>query len=248
MSKEALYKKIIAVMKEVGQMQKDGDINDKNGKKMYSYLSEEQTTGELQKAFITHGLVLFPIKVDSEIVVLESFAYDKESKTPITKVIVTYKICDTDTGESEELMSIGYGSDSQDKGSNKAMTGAFKYVQRQTFMISTGDDGDHTGSHELDKRQQPETNTPPRQQYQSSSNTPPPPTTPTSQPSVSGNCISEGQVKMVWAKMKNSQYANLPPKDVCELISAHLTKTVTDFAHIEKSDINKVIAWFEKAA
>ena len=156
MEKVKLYQKIVAVMSEVGQLEKANDIKDKSGKKMYSYLSEEQTTGALQRAFINHGLVMFPTRVESEIVTLESFAYDKEKKTPITKVIVTYKICDTETGASEEIQSIGYGSDSQDKGSNKAMTGAFKYAQRQTFMISTGDDGDHISSAELDAKRKPQ--------------------------------------------------------------------------------------------
>lgn len=153
MSKAKLYQKIIKVMDTVGQLQKDGDIFDNKGKKMYAYLSEERTTGELQRAFIECGIVLFPVKVESEVIYLESMKYDVEVKTPITKVIVTYKICDSETGEYEELQSIGYGSDSQDKGSNKAMTSSFKYVQRQTFMISTGDDSDHTGSDELDRKQ-----------------------------------------------------------------------------------------------
>lgn len=152
-NKAKLYQKIIKVMTSVGQLQKDGDIFDNKGKKMYAYLSEERTTGELQKAFIEHGIVLFPVKVESEVIYLESMKYDVEVKTPITKVIVTYKICDAETGEFEELQSIGYGSDSQDKGSNKAMTSSFKYVQRQTFMISTGDDSDHIGSDELDRKQ-----------------------------------------------------------------------------------------------
>jgi hypothetical protein len=165
-SKAALYQKIVKVMNDVGQLQKDGNVVDTNGRKMYAYLSEEQTTGELQKAFIKHGLVMFPTNVESEVIYLESVKHDKIVKAPITKVIVTYKICDSETGESEDLMSMGYGSDSQDKGSNKAMTGAFKYVQRQTFCISTGDDGDHVGSDELDRQysrpaasQQPRTQT-----------------------------------------------------------------------------------------
>lgn len=152
-NKAKLYQKIIQVMQEVGQLQKDGDIFDNKGKKMYAYLSEERTTGELQRAFVQFGLVLFPVKVDSEVIYLESMKYDVEVKTPITKVIVTYKICDAETGEHELLHSIGYGSDSQDKGSNKAMTSAFKYCQRQTFMISTGDDGEHDGSEELDRKE-----------------------------------------------------------------------------------------------
>jgi hypothetical protein len=207
MSKAALYKKIVAVMNDVGQLQKDGDIEDKNGKKMYSYLSEEQTTGSLQRAFITHGLVMFPINVESEIVVMESFAYDKKTITPLTKVIVTYKICDSETGESEEIQTIGYGSDSQDKGSNKAMTGAFKYAQRQTFMISTGDDGDHTPSAKLDEERQKRhtssqgSNSRPTTQPDQTTNQPPTP--PATDPVQSEN-VSSPQLGMI-AKLKKEK-------------------------------------------
>lgn len=149
LARAKLYQKIVKVMGEVGQLQKDGAVVDRNGKKMYNYLSEEQTTGELQRAFVKHGLVMFPVVVETELIYLEMTQYDKEVKVPITKAEVTYKICDMETGECELIESIGYGSDSQDKGSNKAMTGAFKYAQRQTFMISTGDDPDHTSSDAL---------------------------------------------------------------------------------------------------
>ena len=37
-------------------------------------------------------------------------------------------------------MSSGEGSDTGDKASNKALTGAYKYALRQTFCIETGDD------------------------------------------------------------------------------------------------------------
>lgn len=251
MNKAALYQKIVNVMKDVGQLQKDGDIINDKGAKMYSYLSEEQTTGELQKAFVTYGLVLFPIKVDSEIVYLESMRYDKEVKTPITKVIVTYKICDSETGESEELQSIGYGSDSQDKGSNKAMTGAFKYVQRQTFMISTGDDGDHTPNELLDKQTAPQKTTQAAPTHQQSRNTD---LNNDDLAAIAGasneqyggpSYINEGQAKMLFAKWKSSQYGN--DKSVAlELISAHLGKIVSDFKFVEKSDINKAIKWLDE--
>lgn len=141
-----LYAKMVQVMKEVGQLKKDGDITDKSGKKMYSYLSEERTTSELQRAFISIGLVMFPVEVDDEIMYIEGIQYDKPFKNAVTKVKVKYKIVDPDSGEFDFIHSMGYGSDSSDKGSNKAMTGAFKYSQRQAFMISTGDDGDHEPS------------------------------------------------------------------------------------------------------
>lgn len=232
MSKTKLYEKIVAVMINVGQLQKDGAIEDSNGKHMYNYLSEEVTTGRLQKAFIEYGLVLFPIKVESELIHLESMKYDKAVKTPITKVIVTYKICCAETGEFEELQSIGYGSDSQDKGSNKAMTSAFKYVQRQTFMISTGDDADHTPSHELDKQNEP---APPKTEQPKSA----PP-----QNSAGANTgiklATEGQSKMLYAKKKSTLFEGF------ERVNDFLGYDITNFNQVRFADVNKLIAFLDE--
>lgn len=204
MSKAKLYQKIVAVMNEVGQLAKDGTVKNANGGAMYNFLSEEQTTSELQSAFIKHGLVMFPIKVEDELIYIETVKQNNAIKAPITRVRVTYKIVDSETGEFEELQSIGYGSDSQDKGSNKAMTGAFKYVQRQTFMISTGDDGDHVASQVLDEKYKNQNGTSPNEHkgsYNRSNQTPSvntnqPIETPQQTPTRSDK-PSEAQVKFI---------------------------------------------------
>jgi hypothetical protein len=225
MSKIKLYEKMVAVMTTVGQIQKDGSIEDKDGKLMYHYLSEEVTTSTLQRAFIEYGLVMFPIKVESEVVELRTVKFDKETFTPITKVIVTYKIACMETGEFEELQSIGYGSDSQDKGSNKAMTSAFKYVQRQSFMISTGEDADHTGSHELDGKDK----------IKDSEST-----TPTVDVSVpTGPKVTENQSKMLYMKHKNSAFVGMDK--VCE----HLGYKIKEFKDVLQKDCNGLIKLLE---
>lgn len=229
MSKIKLYEKMVAVMTTVGQLQKDGAIEDQNGKLMYHYLSEEVTTSTLQRAFIEYGLVMFPIKVESEVVDLHTLKFDKETHTPVTKVIVTYKLACMETGEFEELQSIGYGADSQDKGSNKAMTSAFKYVQRQTFMISTGDDADHTGSLELDNKDKPPT---PRQPEQNKP-TPSQAGTSTAIPNVA--LASESQRKMLFAKHKGSTLVGF------ERVNELLGYNVTKFDHVQAKDVNKLI-------
>lgn len=244
-NKAKLYEKIIAVMNKVGQLRKDGSIEDSNGKLMYKYLSEEQTTGDLQRAFVEFKLVMFPIKVEEEHFYIETLKYDKLIKAPITKVIVTYKICDAETGESEEIQSVGYGSDSQDKGSNKAMTGAFKYAQRQTFMISTGDDGDHTSSESLDK--QLSGVAPPNKGAQSfngqqpPSNSQPPSNASTGQAGQSSDGISDGQRKMLYAKHNHSYL-----KGSFDRISDCLGYPITKFEEVKRADVNKLIALLDE--
>lgn len=156
MSKAKLFQKINKVMASVGSVSKENEVVDKKGKKMYNYTSEEAITKKVHDACVEHGLVMFPVKTESEIVVLEGIAYGNAYKTPITKVTVTYEIGCSETGESVNAQTVGYGADNQDKGSNKAMTGAYKYMQRQTFAISTGDDPDHTPNHELKRIQEEE--------------------------------------------------------------------------------------------
>ena len=55
-----------------------------------------------------------------------------------------------------DVMSSGEGSDTGDKASNKALTGAYKYAIRQTFCIETGDDPDEHPSGSMG-RKKPET-------------------------------------------------------------------------------------------
>ncbi|GIQ61519.1 hypothetical protein PACILC2_00870 [Paenibacillus cisolokensis] len=229
-------------MSEVGQLRKDGSVTDRNGKKMYDYLSEEQTTGELQAAFIKHNLVIFPVKVEEDFFYIETFQYDKEIKAPITKVKVTYQICDAETGESIEVQSIGYGSDNQDKGSNKAMTGAFKYMQRQTFMISTGDDGDHTASDVLNAQYSRSATQQGQQQAQGTQYTNRRAQSTTGQ-NTAPDTVSEAQLKMI-GRLKNERQIN--DADYRELLQAMYN--VESTKQLTKKQASEFIAYLQKSA
>ena len=72
----------------------------------------------------------------------------------ITHVDVTYRMVNVeDPKEYIEIASCGDGADTQDKGSGKAMTYAFKYMWPRTFALPTGEDPDKISSAELDYRQ-----------------------------------------------------------------------------------------------
>lgn len=131
--------KIIEIMKKVDYLKKDGNVNFKTTN--YNYLSEEKVTQAVSKARADVGLVILPVKVDTH------------RDGNITSVTVTYAIIDSESGEKMEVQMAGQGSDSQDKGIAKALTQAFKYIQRQSFGIPTGDDPDHISSSELDEQQ-----------------------------------------------------------------------------------------------
>lgn len=137
-------KKICEVMKKVEYLQKDGRVE--FGRTRYSFLSEEKITTETRKAMAEVGLILYPINM--EILDKEEIT-TKNGTARAFAIKVTYRIQDTESEEYIDVQALGEGMDSGDKALNKAMTGAFKYAQRQSFMIPTGDDPDYTSSDEM---------------------------------------------------------------------------------------------------
>ena len=128
--------KIAEVMQKVDYLKKDGQVSFKSTR--YSYLSEEKITSEIRKAMLEVGLVIYPNRM--EVV----------AKTErMASILITYRLQDVDSGDFIEVQALGEGMDAGDKAIYKAMTGAFKYAQRQTFMIPTGDDPDKVSSDEL---------------------------------------------------------------------------------------------------
>ena len=137
-------KKIIEVMKQVDYLQKDGEVS--YSRTRYNYLSEEKITTAVRAAMLDVGLVMYPVKME---IVGEKEAQTRGGTSRILNILNTYRIQDSDSGEYIDVPALGEGMDSGDKTSYKAMTGAFKYAQRQSFMIPTGDDPDCFASEEL---------------------------------------------------------------------------------------------------
>lgn len=140
MEEKGLYKKILNVMVKVQSLEKDGLVDyTAHGKTTkYKYLSAEKVVAEVRKAMIGEGLILLPVQV----------SHVKQEN--VTTVEVMYDIVDVDTGQSHRIESIGQGSDSQDKGSNRALTGSLKYAILTTYLIPKLDDPDKISRDELD--------------------------------------------------------------------------------------------------
>lgn len=122
-----IYGKILEVMKSVKYLPKDGTIE--FGKTKYGYLSAEEIVKNIRVEMIKQKLIIFPTKTE----VTNQTATEKD-------ILVTYNLADAESGSYIEIQVPGGGCDSSDKKTYKAMTGAFKYALRQTFMIETGDD------------------------------------------------------------------------------------------------------------
>jgi len=144
---KAVAEKILKVMMAIDYLKKDGNVQ--YGSTRYSYLSEEKVTSCIREAMRDAGLVIVPVGME---VISEKDIQVKSGTSVKTLIKVNYLFVDTDTGESIQASALGEGMDVGDKGIYKAMTGAYKYVQRETFMIPTGDDPDKTSSDELAER------------------------------------------------------------------------------------------------
>ena len=139
-----IYQRIKAVMEDIQYLAKDDQVS--FGTTKYKAISEEKVTTAVRGSMIKNGLVMHPIRQD---IIREG---------QLTTVNVVYKMVNVDEpNEWIEIASSGQGSDTQDKGSGKAMTYAFKYALLRTFMIPTGEDPDKISSAELDARQELET-------------------------------------------------------------------------------------------
>jgi hypothetical protein len=63
----------------------------------------------------------------------------------LTHLDMTFTFMDGETGEQLERPWLGAGTDKEDKGAYKAMTGGEKYFLLKTFLIPTGDDPEQEG-------------------------------------------------------------------------------------------------------
>ena len=134
-----IYEKILEIMKDVQRLQKDDLVE--YGSQKYKALSEEKVTTIMRAELIKYGLIVYPIK-------------QVTTRTGnITHIDTVYRMVNAETpDEYIEIASAGDGSDTQDKGSGKAQTYAYKYMWLRTFALPTGEDPDKVSSAELDAR------------------------------------------------------------------------------------------------
>ena len=133
-----LHQRIRAIMKDVTHLVKDGTIS--FGKVNYKAVTEEAVTSTVRKALIEHGVTCVPTG---------DIQWNQVGS--LNTVIMDYQLTNVDDPKDFLIIpTIGQGSDTQDKGTNKAMTGAFKYLMLRAFNIPTGDDPDKDASKKLD--------------------------------------------------------------------------------------------------
>ena len=140
-----IYQRILGVMSEVDYIQK----GDKRVNGQYSFVSHDQVTGRMHPYFVQHGIVAIPTIVS---------LVQEGNRTSVC--LRTDFINADDPRDKVEVISWGYGIDSQDKGPGKAVSYAYKYALLKTFCLETGDDPDMDAESECEPSKQAEGDAP----------------------------------------------------------------------------------------
>ena len=107
------------------------------GRQKYNYLSEREMTNTLRP--VMQELVLVDICIGTEmhteahILPRKDSNADENKSVLLTEVIKTYRVYDIESGDWVDFKAVGSGSDTLDKGCNKAVTGA-----RKNFLKDLG--------------------------------------------------------------------------------------------------------------
>jgi hypothetical protein len=112
------------------QVAKNGHMTE-GGK--YDYIKHEDLVGALKPILKEHGIVILPLQ--SEIIEATEFRRANGGLGRHIRIKVTYRVVDVLTGVSIELQGLGESADTGDKGTQKAVTSAEKYLYMRLFKV-----------------------------------------------------------------------------------------------------------------
>lgn len=130
-----IYAKLAAITSETDPVGKDR----KNTQQGYNFRGIDDLVGAVRKAMAKHGVTCVP-SVQSQ----ERFEYQTKSGGTMHCAILTvaHSFFASD-GSSVTATTVGEGSDSGDKATNKAMSAAFKYALLPIFLLGGGEDSEN---------------------------------------------------------------------------------------------------------
>lgn len=130
-----VLERINGVMTEMGKVGKDGNVSFRSTN--YNYTSEAAFIAAVRPLMLRYKLVMAPTNVEYQ-----------PNAGQYCRLVVTYTIYaagyEGGGQESLQVQAAGMGAESDDKAVYKALTGAFKYALRQSFMVASGDDNEKT--------------------------------------------------------------------------------------------------------
>jgi hypothetical protein len=129
MANEALTKKLVAAMKAIDAVGKQG----KNERQDYKYVKAADVAREVRPVLIENGIGFSYSVISTE-------RWERTNPTTggilyFVEINVLLTFTDEQTGESLTVQGLGWGMDPGDKAPYKAMTGALKYGLRMNFII-----------------------------------------------------------------------------------------------------------------
>lgn len=127
---ETLIGRIASVMGAIARVKRTGV----NAFHNYRYASEADVLDELRPEMAARGLVLIPT-----IVKFERRDMPGTKAGPVTTVWMKYTLHASGLSDKLEIDWVGEGQDPADKGLNKALTAAEKFVLSKIFLVSSGD-------------------------------------------------------------------------------------------------------------
>lgn len=199
-----IYQKINEVMKNIEYLTKDDKVE--FGTTKYKAISEEKVTTAVREQLVKQGIVIIPVKQESE---NKELIRTEKSVNMLTSVHVKYRIQNIDDiNDFIEVESNGTGVDTQDKGVGKAMTYAYKYMLLRTFAIPTGEDPDKISSAETDKKVETEVNNAKINKTKLNA----------LNSSIENHKIADIEVEKVLKKYKYSSTSEIQNKDYMEII------------------------------
>lgn len=147
---KTLVAKLAAVMAVVERVPKNG-YNDFH---RYRYAMEADIVAVVRQELASRHVMLVPS--------VESMQREPvgEKGQILTTLTMTFTFLDGESGETLTRSWIGAGTDKEDKGAYKAMTGGEKYFLLKTFLMPTGDDPEaddqpkHTAKGSEERREQ----------------------------------------------------------------------------------------------
>lgn len=152
----SLARKLSEIMAVVERIPKRGY----NSFHKYEYATESDIVAAIRQEFARRQIILIPS------VVSEERSPVGEKGQVLTSLRMKFAFFDGETGDNMEFEWMGFGTDKEDKGGYKAMTGGLKYFLLKTFLMPTGDDPEAEGLPQPeDFSRQPLSNEPPQANY-----------------------------------------------------------------------------------
>ncbi len=133
---KGLHAKLAEVMAEAGRIPKNGHYS--QGNTQFDYVLVGDAADAIRKELASRGVSMLPESVE---VLGEAEHPTRSGGTMTTQTVrTTWRLTDSESGDTAVIQSLGTGADAGDKFSPKAQTNAMKYALLMGFLLSTGDD------------------------------------------------------------------------------------------------------------